>query len=167
MGRPSLVSSFRAKSRNLPCRAINDWEVERLRDWETRDIRHQTSDFLYDLLSAYSTYARPTPSRCARLPLPGEGASGGVLLVSSFRAKSRNLPCRAINDWEIERLRDWETRDIRHQIYSHDMLSAVQHTRGQPRLAALACPFQRKGLVGASFSYRHFERSREIFLAER
>ena len=73
------------------------------------------SDFLYDLLSAYSIYARPTPSRCARLPLPEEGASGGVLLVSSFRAKSRNLPCRTINDWEIERLRDWETRDIRHQ----------------------------------------------------
>lgn len=31
------------------------------------------SDFLYDLLSAYSTYARPTPSRSARLPLLGEG----------------------------------------------------------------------------------------------
>ena len=52
--------------------------------------------FLYDLLSAYSTYARPTLPRCAQLPLPGEGASGGVLLVSSFRAKSRNLSCTAL-----------------------------------------------------------------------
>ena len=74
------------------------------------------SDFLYDLLSAYSTYARPTPSRCARLPLPEEEASGGVLLVSSFRAKSRNLPCRAINDWEVERLGDWEISDIWHLV---------------------------------------------------
>ena len=40
---------------------------------------------------------------------------------------------KSSNDWEIERLRDWETRDIRHQtsdvrFYSHDMLSAAQHT---------------------------------------
>ena len=40
---------------------------------------------------------------------------------------------------------------------------------GQPRLAPLGSPFQRKGLEwGMPFSaYRHFERSREILLADR
>ncbi len=50
-----------------------------------------TSDFLYDLLSYYSTYARPTPSRCARLPLPEEGASGAAfsrIVISSEVEKS-------------------------------------------------------------------------------
>ncbi len=52
--------------------------------------------------------------------------------------------------------------------FLYDLLSAYStYGEGQPRLAALACPFLGKGLVGASFSYRHFERSREIFLAER
>ena len=50
-----------------------------------------TSDFLYDLLSYYSTYARPTPSRCARLPLPEEGANGAAfsrIVISSEVEKS-------------------------------------------------------------------------------
>ena len=63
----------------------------------------------------------PAPSR-------GRGWWGrpSRIVISSEVEKSSN-------DWEIERLRDWETRDIRHQtsdvrFYSHDMLSAAQHT---------------------------------------
>ena len=38
--------------------------------------------------------------------------------------------------------------DVRRQIFCTTCFLLIQHTRGHPRLAALACPFQRKGLVG-------------------
>ena len=66
-------------------------------DWRLGDVRF----FVRPAFRLFNIRRRPTPSRCARLPLPGEGASGGVLLVSSFRAKSRNLPCRPINDARV------------------------------------------------------------------